>query len=378
MKKIASFLLVCVLAIACMSPAFAYVRRGTVNIDVAHHEIAVRKDCVVKVDYVIDPMSDEQLDGCGMSDCPECCGENCLSKKGDCTCSSTTYESYDASVEVSSEDESIATVIDSSETCCSDKQQVWITGVEVGETTVNVAARLREYIGSSEDIVVKVFPEDAAPLLQNVVVIPACEGTEETQSVTFEMTFDKGVADMSIEDFAMLHLGEPVEAEHLSLAVEGGVASLTVSVAAIKAGVFEIEYNGAEAVPFAVHAIVSPGMKLEVVERNHRKPYVTVRVSDVFTVRGIGRLVLTENGKVIKTQDENQNPFTGVHGHEFLTMDAETIAEKVVFALGETYTEGYEFSCEGDTVTITKIGETDGDVVLNLQVQQSIEIEYKD
>ena len=59
-------------------------------------------------------------------------------------------------------------------------------------------------------------------------------------------------------------------------------------------------------------------------------------------------------------------------------MDAETIAEKVVFALGETYTEGYEFSCEGDTVTITKIGETDGDVVLNLQVQQSIEIEYKD
>ncbi len=232
-------------------------------------------------------------------------------------------------------------------------------------------------------------PEPAAPQTEAPAPAPAAvlvtpenleittdNAGEDDQHVNFILTFDGDASAIAAEDFAATIADTEVEAEKISVAVDGNTATVTLNPFAIKAGKIELEYNGEAAVPFAVHAIVSPGMNVEVVEQDAENASVTMRISELFHVRGVGRVMLVENGEVVMTQTEEPAKFTAVHGHEFLTLDGPAIAEKMVFSLGENFPEGYTFTADGDTVTVTKLN-AEGPVELMLKIQQSSELEIK-
>ena len=177
---------------------------------------------------------------------------------------------------------------------------------------------------------------------------------EDAQHVNFIIGFDGDLSTMKAEDFTASVADDPIKAEDIALAVSGNTATVTLTVFAVKGGNAELSYTGGSARPFTIEAVVSPGMDLETVEQDKDAASVTVRVSELFHVRGIARVMLLENGEVVETKDDKPSQFTAIHGHDFLELDAETIAEKIVFGLSESYPEGYSFSADGASVTAVK------------------------
>lgn len=150
MKKAFVVLAVALLLFAGFSlPAAAYINRGTVQISCDVTELALEAGQTVQVEYTVDPESSDQMPGCGMSDCPENCGAGCLSKDGNCTCDSTVYQTYYTEVQVKKADESVVRV-----SC--ENGVATFEAVGPGSCTVNLAARLREFTGTSVDIEVTV------------------------------------------------------------------------------------------------------------------------------------------------------------------------------------------------------------------------------
>lgn len=150
MKKAFVVLAVALLLFAGFSlPAAAYINRGTVQISCDVTELALEVGQTVEVEYSVDPTMSMQTQGCGMSDCPEACGPNCLSKEGNCTCVDTTPIPFYAEVLVKKIDDSIVSV-----SC--ENGVATFEAVGPGSCTVNLAARLREFTGTSVDIEVTV------------------------------------------------------------------------------------------------------------------------------------------------------------------------------------------------------------------------------
>ena len=146
MKKILVVLTVAMLLFAVLSlPAAAYINRGTVQISCDTTELELEVGQTVQVEYTVDPESSDQMPGCGMSDCPEACGAGCLSKDGNCTCDITAYQTYYTEVQVKKADEAVVQV------SCADGVATF-EAVGPGSCTVNLAARLREFTGTSVDI----------------------------------------------------------------------------------------------------------------------------------------------------------------------------------------------------------------------------------
>lgn len=150
MKKAFLVLTAALLLFAGLSlPAAAYINRGTVQISCDTAELALEVGQTVQVEYALDPESSDQMPGCGMSDCPEHCGAGCLSKDGNCTCDITAYQTYYTEVQVKKADEKVVRV------SCADGVATF-EAVGPGSCTVNLAARLREFTGTSVDIEVTV------------------------------------------------------------------------------------------------------------------------------------------------------------------------------------------------------------------------------
>lgn len=217
--------------------------------------------------------------------------------------------------------------------------------------------------------------EESDARAEEVFVTTDNEG-EENQHVNFTVNFDSELGTIKAEDFSVTVAGNEAENERISVKAEGRSLVLTIRTDAIKAGMIEVDYSGKGAHGFFLHSIVSPGMHLELISQDEGKAEATVRVSELYHIRGIGRVMLLENDEIVETQGENPSVFTGVHGHNFLELDENTIAEKIVFGLGESFPEGYEFSNDGATVTVKKLN-AQGPVKLLLKVQEKLEIELK-
>lgn len=411
MKKLLSVFLTVILTCTLLSfSALGYIERGTVTITSDVAELTLEVGQVYELAVKIDPMQEDQMEGCGMSDCPEKCGANCLSKDGNCTCDSTSYETYYAAMKIKDKNEGVVTAE-------YEEGIVTITAVAAGETELKLSARLREYLGTSITVAVKVVeqgegPEDPVTARTEEIAVeteeyeaPASNGSqsdccqmtgtdikvngieittenhgEEDQQVHIDLSFCCKADSIELLDAADITgtlVGEEIDPENISVELKDDVIRINLKVMAVKAGVLELTYNGEAAAPFAIHAIVSPGMDLEVVEQDPENASVTMRVSELYHIRGIGRVMLMENGEIIPTDDEEKNVFTGIHGHNFLELDGPGIAEKIVFGLGETHPTGYSFSFEGDTVTVKKEN-ADGPVELLLKVQSKAEVELLD
>lgn len=251
------------------------------------------------------------------------------------------------------------------------------TVADTTETVTGEAADTQE--SDSEPAETETEPAEIIETDVNAVSVEVTTenfGTQEEQYAHIAFTFDGTPGTVLKKDFSVTLVGNELEAGRLSVDTEGDQVILTMHVEAVKAGVVEVDYSGKGVHPFLLHAIVSPGMNLEMVSQDEEKAEVTMKVAELYHIRGIARVVLLEDGEPVMTQGEESNVFTGVHGHNFLQMDENTIAEKIAFGLGESFPEGYEATYEGNQVTVKKL-DADGPVKLELKVQQKAELELK-
>ncbi|MCR4963715.1 MAG: hypothetical protein K6B40_07545 [Firmicutes bacterium] len=150
MKKTCfAFITILLLLTAFSLPAAAYINRGTVQIHCDTTALTLAVGQTVQVPYSVDPAESLQTQGCGMADCPDGCGANCLSREGNCVCVDTVPVPFYTEVLVKKIDERIVSV-----SC--DNGIATFQGLAPGSCTVNLAARLREFTGSSVDIAVTV------------------------------------------------------------------------------------------------------------------------------------------------------------------------------------------------------------------------------
>lgn len=95
MKKVMGFLGALIMTCTLLPfSAMAYIERGTVQISCDAEELTLGVGETYELAVTIDPAQEDQMPGCGMSDCPQKCGSNCLSKDNNCTCDSTSYDTY--------------------------------------------------------------------------------------------------------------------------------------------------------------------------------------------------------------------------------------------------------------------------------------------
>lgn len=130
--------------------AEAYFNRGTVGVSVGRGSVSVEAGSNTSVSVSLSPASDSQLEGCGMAECPQICGEKeCLDANGQCTCNGTTYKTYNTSVSVSSSNTSVATASYSGGTLS-------IHGVSEGTAVITLTASLRQFSSGSTSVKVSV------------------------------------------------------------------------------------------------------------------------------------------------------------------------------------------------------------------------------
>ena len=351
--------------------ANAYIDRGTVIITAETDSATVAEGEELVFPVSVDPMKDSQMEGCGMSDCPEKCGPGCLSKDGNCTCDSTEYKDYFTSVKVKASDPDIASAE-------FENGSMVIKGLKEGETDLNFGARLREWTGSSIDVHVTVTGKaerenTELPKVQDIQITAANEG-EENQHIDVALAFDSDIAGLDTDDFTVSLAGNPVQPESRSAEMQGNKAVITLKTMAIKDGTLEMVYHGTEAESFAVHAVVSPGLELETISQDKDNASAVIRVADLYHVRGIARVQLMENGEIVPVPG-TEIMFIPVHGHDFLGMDEKAIAEKIVYALGEAFPEGYSFRQDEDKVIIEKTdAQESAELSLNIEESAAVEL----
>lgn len=130
--------------------AEAYFNRGTVGVSVGRGSVSVEAGSNTSVSVSLSPASDSQLEGCGMAECPQICGEKeCLDANGQCTCNGTTYKTYNTSVSVSSSNTSVATASYSGGTLS-------VHGVSEGTAVITLTASLRQFSSGSTSVKVSV------------------------------------------------------------------------------------------------------------------------------------------------------------------------------------------------------------------------------
>lgn len=158
--KIRIILIICITVILQFMMAvssFAYFNRGTVSMEPGRSDVKLSAGQSVSVSVNIDPISEQQLPGCGMAECPQTCGNTgCLNEYGECTCAGTSYQTYYSSVKAVSGNSSVATASYSNGT-------LTINGVSAGTTSVTLTGSMRQYTDCTRTISVTVTGNDVIP-----------------------------------------------------------------------------------------------------------------------------------------------------------------------------------------------------------------------
>ncbi|MDR1028017.1 MAG: hypothetical protein LBL63_01175, partial [Clostridiales Family XIII bacterium] len=118
--------------------ALAYFNLPAVGISPGQTAVSLTVGQTVTVSVGVSPASEEQLPGCGMAECPQTCGVECLDARGWCQCAGMTYSTYYAQVSAASSNSSVAQARYGSGT-------LTLTGVSPGTANVTLTALLEKH-----------------------------------------------------------------------------------------------------------------------------------------------------------------------------------------------------------------------------------------
>ncbi len=162
-------------------PAFAYFDRGAVSLMLGNSNITVEKGSSIAVSATLNPASRDELPSCGLPECPQTCGPECINETGDCTCNGYDYQTYYATVISASADANIATASYANGV-------LTIRGINTGTTTITTHGSLRQYSNSPEQVihVTVTTPSPSAPS-NNQSTPPANSGGSSTSPSTVQV-----------------------------------------------------------------------------------------------------------------------------------------------------------------------------------------------
>ena len=147
---------VCLLLLSQTSAAFAYFSLPGVSITPSQNAVSLQSGQSQTIGVSISPMQESQLPGCGMAECPQICGPECLNSSGWCVCAGTTYETYYTQVSVVSSDNSVVQAYFGS-------GALSITGVSAGSATITIYASLAKHVDSVAYVSVTVTEPPPTP-----------------------------------------------------------------------------------------------------------------------------------------------------------------------------------------------------------------------
>lgn len=131
--------------------SFAYIERGDVQIGGSDsYTLTVGETA----ELTISPYEEDHMQGCGMADCPDVCGEkDCITYvngQPECVCAGTEMITFYADVAADSSDDSVASVE------YDDSGKVVITAVGEGTADIDIEASFREYNTAEKTVSVTV------------------------------------------------------------------------------------------------------------------------------------------------------------------------------------------------------------------------------
>ena len=129
--------------------AYAYYSLPGVSISLSQSAVSVQGGQSQTISVAVSPLQESQLPGCGMAECPQACGPDCLDPNGWCVCAGTTYQTYYTQVSVSSSNNAVAQASYSAGTLS-------ITGVAAGSATITISASLAKHVDSAAYVSVTV------------------------------------------------------------------------------------------------------------------------------------------------------------------------------------------------------------------------------
>lgn len=157
--------LVFALSLCWPAQALAYFSKDPVGIYFGSTYLSLTTGSSGSVGLTIDPWSEQQLPGCGMSICPQACNGletpegvmgGCLNGAGWCTCAGTTYYTASTQVSVSSSNPYVARASVSG-------GSLSITAVSPGTATITVYASLSKHVDNAASMTVEVSDPAPAP-----------------------------------------------------------------------------------------------------------------------------------------------------------------------------------------------------------------------
>lgn len=144
-------------------PSFAYIERGDVIIT---GDSSYSMDIGETAAISISPYAEEHYPGCGMPECPESCEDKIIDRDGEesscivyvngqpeCVCAGRTMVMYNADVQVSSSDSSVA------EAAYDGNGTVTISAKASGNAEISIEAAFREYNTANKTVSVNVKSE---------------------------------------------------------------------------------------------------------------------------------------------------------------------------------------------------------------------------
>ena len=161
----AAFAAVVAVSLCLPAQALAYFSKPAVGIYFGTTYLSMTAGSSNSVGLTIDPASEQQLPGCGMSICPQACNGletpegvmgGCLNELGWCTCAGTTYYTAYTQVSVSSSNPYVARA-------SANGGSLSITAVSPGTATITVYASLSKHVDSSASITVEVAEPATTP-----------------------------------------------------------------------------------------------------------------------------------------------------------------------------------------------------------------------
>lgn len=232
-----------------------------------------------------------------------------------------------------------------------------------------------------------------SPMLIGYSVATGNDGTEDGQFITVTLEYDRPV---TVESSAATDLRVTVGGNRVSesdmqvklsdtsdlnveltlavTAVNNGKLSVTEAEdAAAFSGIVSQETSAPSQSP-AIDCLIPSGVTLETVESaagtSQTPASVTKAVDGRFNIRSILWVRLLENGEPVTIEPgtvvEKLDNAVAVHGHDFLTMTDQTIAQEIAAALTDAFGTAYQFSVQGNTVTACSL--EPGEKTVDLEV----------
>lgn len=221
----------------------------------------------------------------------------------------------------------------------------------------------------------------ASPRLLDYAISSANAGTEESQTVTVSLQFDRPVAIAGqVTDYLRLAIaGNRVQAEDCDwqlAAAEAQAVEVRIRVRAVTNGRLELGplREGGEianitdpdknypVAPFNLSGLIPTGVQLTPVSSRvageETGAQVVKEVTGRWNIRSITWVRLLENGRTVESSVapslELLDGAIAVHGHDFLTADREAIAQDICDTLTAFLGEAYIFTRNGAQVIVEK------------------------